>query len=381
MQLQSEKRRQMKKYNTQFFNVVEGADGTATILLYGDVGEGDAVDSGRVVAELTQVTGRYDRINVRINSRGGDVFAGMAIYNALRQAEGNITIYVDGMAASIAAVIALCGKPLMMSPYARLMLHQVSGGGYGGADWLRAVADQIDLIENDLASMLARRLGITSQEVKTRYFDGKDHWLTAAEAVNMGIADGIYDMPDSADLSQRTDEEIYTYFNNRLHGATNNDDMALIDDIKALPTFEDKADASAVVAHIKELENQSAQAEALRQANEQYKNKIAGMERKEVDTFLDKAVADGKITSEQLPSMKKLMAADRETATKLIDSMKPQKRQPRAAEVFDEDKTTSMENKTWDELDRSNQLAALKAHSPELFAQKYEEKFGVKYKA
>lgn len=381
MQLQSEKRRQMKKYNTQFFNVVESADGTATILLYGDVGEGDAVDSGRVVAELTQVTGRYDRINVRINSRGGDVFAGMAIYNALRQAEGNITIYVDGMAASIAAVIALCGKPLMMSPYARLMLHQVSGGGYGGADWLRAVADQIDLIENDLASMLARRLGITSQEVKTRYFDGKDHWLTAAEAVNMGIADGIYDMPDSADLSQRTDEEIYTYFNNRLNGATNNDDMALIDDIKALPTFEDKADASAVVAHIKELENQSAQAEALRQANEQYKNKIAEMERKEVDTFLDKAVADGKITSEQLPSMKKLMAADRETATKLIDSMKPQKRQPRAAEVFDEDKTTSMENKTWDELDRSNQLAALKAHSPELFAQKYEEKFGVKYKA
>ena len=381
MQLQSEKRRQMKKYNTQFFNVVEGADGTATILLYGDVGEGDAVDSGRVVAELTQVTGRYDRINVRINSRGGDVFAGMAIYNALRQAEGNITIYVDGMAASIAAVIALCGKPLMMSPYARLMIHQVSGGGYGGADWLRAVADQIDLIENDLASMLARRLGITSQEVKTRYFDGKDHWLTAAEAVNMGIADGIYDMPDSADLSQRTDEEIYTYFNNRLNGATNNDDMALIDDIKALPTFEDKADASAVVAHIKELESQSAQTEALRQANEQYKNKIAELERKEVDTFLDKAVADGKITSEQLPSMKKLMAADRETATKLIDSMKPQKRQPRAAEVFDEDKTTSMENKTWDELDRSNQLAALKAHSPELFAQKYEEKFGVKYKA
>lgn len=381
MQHQSEKQKQMKKYNTQFFNVVEGADGTATILLYGDVGEGDAVDSGRVVAELTQVTGRYDRINVRINSRGGDVFAGMAIYNALRQAEGDITIYVDGMAASIAAVVALCGKPLMMSPYARLMLHQVSGGGYGGADWLRAVADQIDLIENDLASMLARRLGITSQEVKTRYFDGKDHWLTAAEAVNMGIADGIYDMPDSADLSQRTDEEIYTYFNNRLHGATNNDDMALIDDIKALPTFEDKADASAVVAHIKELENQSAQAEALRQANEQYKNKIAELERKEVDTFLDKAVADGKITSEQLPSMKKLMAADRETATKLIDSMKPQKRQPRAAEVFDEDKTTSMENKTWDELDRSNQLAALKAHSPELFAQKYEEKFGVKYKA
>ena len=370
-----------KKNDAQFFNVVEGADGTATILLYGDVGEGDAVDSGRVVAELTQVAGRYNHINVRINSRGGDVFAGMAIYNALRQAEGDITIYVDGMAASIAAVVALCGKPLMMSPYARLMLHQVSGGGYGGADWLRAVADQIDLIENDLASMLARRLGITAEEVKARYFDGKDHWLTATEAVNMGMADGIYDMPDSADLSQRTDEEIYTYFNNRLNGATNNDDMALIDDIKALPTFEDKADASAVVAHIKELESQSAQAEALRQANEQYKNKIAELERKEVDTFLDKAVADGKITSEQLPSMKKLMAADRETATKLIDSMKPQKRQQRAAEVFDEDKTTSMENKTWDELDRSNQLAALKAHSPELFAQKYEEKFGVKYKA
>lgn len=370
-----------KKDNTRFFNVVESADGTATILLYGDMGEGDAVDSGRVVTELMQVAGRYKHIDVRINSRGGDVFAGMAIYNALRQADGDITIYVDGMAASIAAVVALCGKPLMMSPYARLMLHQVSGGGYGGAEWLRSVADQIERIETDLAAMLSKRLGTTPEDVKARYFDGRDHWLTAAEAVDMGMADGIYDMPEATDLSQNTDDEIYTYFNNRLHGAINQEEMALIDDIKALPTFEDKADASAVVAHIKELESQSAQAEALRQANQQYKNRIAELESKEVDAYLDKAVADGKLTAEQLPSMKKLMEADRETATQLIDSMKPQKRQTRAADVFNEGTAAVMENKTWDQLDHDNQLAMLKAQNPTLFAQKYKEKFGVEYNA
>ena len=365
----------------KFFNVIEGADNTATILLYGDMGEGDAVDSGRVVAELTQMAGRYERIKVRINSRGGDVFAGMAIYNALRRTEGDITIYVDGMAASIAAVVALCGKPLMMSPYARLMVHQVSGGGYGGAEWLRSLAGQIESLEADLATMLSARMGLTPDEVIQRYFDGKDHWFTADEAVNMGIADGIYDMTGGTDLSQSTDEEIYTYFNNRYQGVPqNNEDMALIDDIKALPTFKDVADASAVVAHIKELENKATKIDALQQANDTYRNQIAALQQKEVETFINQAVADGKITQEQVPAMTKLMNSDRQAAEELIGAMKA-RQQRKAADVFDGAKHEGLENKTWDQLDKENLLPVLKAQNLQAFAQKYKEKFGAEYNA
>ena len=112
---------------SRFFNVIPG-DGSAALLLYGDIGDGYKVESGRIVSELLALQAQYKKIDVRINSRGGDVVSGMAIYNALRQSKSDITIYIDGVAASIAAIIALCGKPLYMSPYAKLMLHSVSGG-------------------------------------------------------------------------------------------------------------------------------------------------------------------------------------------------------------------------------------------------------------
>ena len=144
----------MSKKNT-FLNIIPSGD-TATILLYGDVGDGEKVDSGRVVSELLALSSTYQHIAVRINSRGGDVFEGMAIYNALRQADGDVKIYVDGLAASIAAVIALCGKPLYMSPYAKLMLHNVSGGTYGNAEELRQVASQMETLQGNLAEMIAK---------------------------------------------------------------------------------------------------------------------------------------------------------------------------------------------------------------------------------
>lgn len=153
----------------QFFNIIPEED-RATILLYGDIGEGDKVESGRIVSELLSLQSRYRRIDVRINSRGGDVFSGMAIYNTLRRSKSEIAIYVDGLAASIAAIIALCGKPLHMSPYAKLMLHSVSGGTWGNASVLRQTADQMERLQKDLAEMIAGRCGMEPADVLENSF-------------------------------------------------------------------------------------------------------------------------------------------------------------------------------------------------------------------
>lgn len=128
---------------TKFFNIIPG-DGDVAILLYGDVGDNQKVDSARVVTELMALASQYRKIDVRINSCGGDVFSGIAIYNALRTSKADITIYIDGIAASIAGIIALCGKPLYMSPYAKLMLHAVSGGTWGNASDLRRTAEMME---------------------------------------------------------------------------------------------------------------------------------------------------------------------------------------------------------------------------------------------
>lgn len=257
---------------SNFFNVIPGAAGEAALLLYGEVGDYCRVDSERVVRELLSLSARYSKIDVRINSPGGDVFSGIAIYNALRTSVADITLYVDGMAASIAGVIALCGKPLYMSPYAKLMLHNVSGGAWGNSKELREVADMIERLQGDLAQMIAGRCKMEASEVSKTYFeDGKDHWISAEEALQMGLIDGIYEMlePMPELTPQSSPQEVYRSFNNKLNQQT--EDMALLDELKKKPAFAALGTEAAILAHIASLEAQATEALEL-------KNKVASLE-------------------------------------------------------------------------------------------------------
>lgn len=359
--------------NKKFLNIIPGDNGAATILLYGDIMEG-AVDCARVVTELSELEKMYNKIEVRINSKGGDVFIGMAIYNALRTSSADITIFVDGIAASIAAIIALCGKPLYLSPYAKLMLHAVSVYAHGKITEIRTLADEMEKLQDSLAQMIADRCGMKPDEVSAKYFDEKDHWLTAEEAVQMKLADGIYEMRN--ERPQRG-EDIYNFFN-KLNEHKNQTEMALIDDIKTIPSFANVAD-NCIVNQIKELENKATKVEALTQANAALTARIADLEAKEVETFLNQAVKDGKIKEDQKAHFSKLMISDRETTEALINSMKGVQKGARATEFIQEEAGADFVNKSWDELDKENRLAELKAKDIALFSAKFKEKYGVEY--
>jgi len=373
-----------EKSNTvqkKFFNIIP-SDGEVAILLYGDVGDGQRVDSGRVVAELMALQAQYSKIDVRINSRGGDVFSGIAIYNALRTSKADITVYIDGVTASIAGIIALCGKPLYMSPYAKLMLHAVSGGTWGNASELRQMAEVMENLQGDLASMIAGRCGMKKDEVLAKYFDEKDHWISAQEALSMKLIDGIYDMDDEAVNAGSTDE-IYTYFNNRLQTQPQNKDkgMALLESLKGIPSFANLADENAVLAHARELENKAAKADALAQAVEGYKKKLKDVEDKEIVAVVDKAVAEHRITAEQKEAFMALMKTDRENTEKLLASMKARPFRRIVDELRDETGSpANLPGKSWDELDKAGKLSELRNADFETFKAKYKEKFGLDYK-
>lgn len=367
----------MKK---QFFNTIPSEGGEVAILLYGDIGDGQRVDSARVVAELLSLQAMYDKIDVRINSCGGDVFSGMAIYTALRNSKADITIYIDGVAASIAGVIALCGKPLYMSPYAKLMLHSVSGGAWGNASDLREMAEQMEALQGDLAEMIAGRCGMKKEEVLAKYFDEKDHWLPAREALEMKLIDGIYEMAEEQVPTQTT-EEIYTYFNNRLQmQPLKQEEMGLLDSIKKVPSFANMASEEDVLAHIRNLENKATKVDALEKAVNTYKQQLQEVKDKEVTAFIDKAIAEKRITDAQKESFIALMKSDRENTEKLIGSMKPQSER-RITDVFDVGTSpASLSEKTWDELDKAGQLSNLRNADLNAFKSKYKEKFGIDYK-
>lgn len=374
----------MKK-QTRILNYIPKADGGASILLYGDVGAWGDITAERVAMELLALEGQYSDIDVHINSVGGDVFTGIAIYNALRASKANIRIYVDGLAASIAGVIALCGKPLYMSQYARLMLHKVSGGAYGSARELRQTAELIEGLEDSLAEMISGRIKMTKEEVHAKYFaDGEDHWLTAREALELGIIDGIHDLPDEPELSDKsTTDDIYKVFNNRLpREAQNpiNQDMALLDQIKAVAGFADVTEASLVAR----LQNQATKMEAQEQAITELQAKLEDYQTRELENILAVAVAEGRIKNEQKPDFLRLLKADREGTEAILNGLPKAtpkgSNYPSAKDYTSPSGTASpYEGKSWEEMHKSGVLAKFKEEDPEGFARAFKAEYGVDY--
>lgn len=197
-----------------FYNrLIENGD-KCTVYLYGEIGDvSGAVGSNEIVTDIADACDTGKPIEVRINSNGGEVFAGIAIFNALRNCEGDVKIFVDGVAASMASVIALCGKHVEMSRYARLMIHRVSGGCFGNADDMQKCIVQLEEIEDTICEMYAPKLKMKPEEIRAKYFDGGEHWITAQEALKLGLINGIYDT-DTVPTGTRP-EDIYNTFNNR----------------------------------------------------------------------------------------------------------------------------------------------------------------------
>lgn len=350
-------------------------------MLYGEIGGKEGVNAEQIVSEMAWLAGEYPMIDVHINSMGGEVFAGIAIFNALKDSPSIVNIYVDGLAASIAGVIALCGKPLNMSRFSRLMLHSVSGACAGGARDMRECADLIEGLEGTLADMISRKCGMPSEEVKTRFFDGKDHWFTADEAARLGLCDSIYDVEGMESLGTApTNEQIYQFMNRLNTKSPKPHNMEFIDKIKGLEPFKDLTE-DAIISKVKSLSNEAAKVEALQAKINSLEAELKASKEAAVDAFLNQAVADGRIKADQKDSYRKLMAADKATTEALINAM-PKAAKPSIKDYL-KDGTGAGESKdlaqmSWEEIDRAERLGELKEKFPELYKAKYQEAFGSK---
>lgn len=316
----------------RFFNIVAQGN-TATIFLYGDIGSfDDELKAGDVVRELMEAGMTYNNIDIRINCNGGDVDSGIAIFNAIRNSKSNIRMYVDGIAASMGSVIALCGKPVEMSKYARLMLHSIDGGCYGNKEVLANTIKEIEALENVLATIYSEKTGLSVEDIKATYFDGKDHWLTADEALAMGLIDGIYDAEPIAEPNP-TPEQIYKIFNNRLSKPQNNDSNMNLDEIRKRPRFKDCATDEAVLQVIDGLETEAAKVPGLtteldttKASLKTFQDKAKADEEAEKTTLLDAAEADGRINAETRPTFKALLDADKENGKVALSALQSKRK-------------------------------------------------------
>lgn len=185
----------VKKTKNRFWNIKNVADKVA-LYIYGEIA-GDQWDKwtdddkcpADFITALADAKGKD--IDLYINSPGGSVFGGLAIYHQLKRYSGKVTVHVDGLAASIASVIMLAGSEVIVPENAMVMIHNPINFMYGyyGASDMREMADTLDRISNVIANVYLGQSGKTEDEIKTAmenetWFSGKD----AAEFFNVKVS-------------------------------------------------------------------------------------------------------------------------------------------------------------------------------------------------
>lgn len=185
-QLDNESKNTMNNPTQKFYALEKSDDGTATIHLYDEVGAFGA-GSKEFLADLGKLDGQH--IHLRINSPGGSVVEGTAIYNALRRHKGGLTVHIDALAASMASVIAMAGAPVYIADNALLMIHNPWTISAGDADQLRKEADLLDKLKSTLVNAYTRKTGMDQEQIAEMM--NSETWLDAVEAVALGFADAI----------------------------------------------------------------------------------------------------------------------------------------------------------------------------------------------
>lgn len=162
----------------------------AEIYIYGDIGDSwfGGVTAKQFADDL-KAAGSVSKISLRINSFGGDVFQGLTMYRLLVEHKAKVTVHIDGMAASIASIIAMAGDEIMIAEAAQLMIHEAWALAMGNAADLRQMADLLETTSASLRDVYVARTGIGAEEVAKMMSD--ETWMTATVAVERGFADKV----------------------------------------------------------------------------------------------------------------------------------------------------------------------------------------------
>ena len=180
------------------------------LYIYGDVEggyrdwwSGEYVDSDTSAEHFREELARYpnaSEIEIFINSYGGEVFEGTAIYNQLKRHPAHKTVYIDGFACSIASVIAMAGDEIVMPRNTLMMIHNMWMGAVGNAAQLRKAADDLDVINNAGRQAYLQKAGDKLSEERLVEMMDAETWLTAQDCIELGLADRFAD--EDADLSK-----------------------------------------------------------------------------------------------------------------------------------------------------------------------------------
>jgi ATP-dependent Clp endopeptidase proteolytic subunit ClpP len=174
--------------NEKWYNIQNKVDDSTDVYIFNEIGT-YGITAQDFISDIKDL--KDTPINLHINSIGGDVFDGMAIYNVIKRREARTIVYIEGIAASIATVIALGADEVIMAENSLFMIHNAWGGAMGEAKDMRKTAATLEKISDELTDIYMKKTGL-SYEVLAEMMD-EETWLSAKEAYDYGFIDIISD--------------------------------------------------------------------------------------------------------------------------------------------------------------------------------------------
>lgn len=194
--------------------VNEAKPNEADLELYDEIGESTDWWTGKTsgisaesITQFLKENQDVDTVNLHINSNGGLVFEGITIHNILKGSDKTVNVIIDGLAASIASVIAMCGDTVKMYPTSQMMIHNCWTYGCGNANDFRKLADQMDkIMESSKVAYLDKAKDKLTEEKLTELLDNESY-LTAQECFDLGLCDEIIGVDTSKKEESKVDKE------------------------------------------------------------------------------------------------------------------------------------------------------------------------------
>lgn len=191
----------LREGRTDWFRFENSAGSAPEIFIYDEIGYWGTA-ANEFVRQLAMLQDESE-LTVNMNSPGGDVFDGIAIYQALLDFPGRVTMKITGLAASIASVIAMAGDRVVMGSKSSIMIHEGFTFASGDAKTMRKTADMLDRISDNIASVYADRAGGEPMVWRDRMRE--ETWYSADEALAAGLCDEVEGrkapMPETFDMT------------------------------------------------------------------------------------------------------------------------------------------------------------------------------------
>lgn len=302
---------------------------TGILFMTGSIGGEEGLQEADIIASLNKLKEKHKNVTVHLrNFMGGAVTDGSLVYNEFEAA--GVNTIAEGIVASFGTVLFAAGKEREIVRFSRLMIHDARGGFSGTSNQMRAHADFMDTWSNEMAGVFSEKMNKPVADVQAEYFDGEDHWITADQAVKMGLATkqvkgAIKKAAPTAKLADA--QEVFAFYETQL----NNEDKSINSEMKnkgaivaALTSVNPKLKISAESSDEVILEAITAQGTELtdvRAKLEELEQKAENELKVKAEAKVDEYIKDGKLTADKKDATVAKLVADFDGMTSILDAV------------------------------------------------------------